>query len=155
MIDQTWYTRPPDVPERTSAGGVVLRHDGRQWLVALAREAEFTQFVLPKGGVKKGETFEQAARREIEEEAGLTGLKLIAALGALSRLNYAKTRWMTVHYFLFTAADAGGRPSDRRKHPHPARWFPLNRLPTMLWPEQCRLLEGRRDELLRLAEQHG
>ena len=79
MIDQSYYTRPPNIPDRTSAGGVVCRispQDG-QVLIAIVREKIRASFVLPKGGVEEGETLEQAARREIGEEAGIHQLKLI------------------------------------------------------------------------------
>lgn len=54
--------------ETLSAGGVVFRPNGK---VLLLRRADERRWCLPKGGVEKGETPEQAARREIREEAGL------------------------------------------------------------------------------------
>ena len=61
FVDATWYQRPPNVPDRTSAGDVVARlaDDGRV-MVALTREPEWPQFILPKGGVEKGENLEEA-----------------------------------------------------------------------------------------------
>ena len=77
MIDESWYERPPDVPDRTSAGGVVARIEDGQIYVALVGEVGLSERVLPKGGVESGESLEGAARREIEEEAGLSSLVLI------------------------------------------------------------------------------
>lgn len=116
-----------------------MRERGGRVEVALAREGDFSGYVLPKGGVKKGELLVQAARREIAEEAGLRGLTLVEYLGWRERLNFARTRWMTVHYFLFRWEGEGGVPSDAR-HPHPAEWFALDALPEMMWPEQAQLL---------------
>lgn len=149
-IDSTWYVRPTEIKTRTSAGGVILRVEGGRPLVALAREGDHPRYVLPKGGVDKGETLEQAARREILEESGLDDLELVEYLGFRERLNYARTRWMTVHYFLFRSSGRGGLPGDA-KHIHPAAWFPPAQLPPMLWPEQEELLRTLAPRLEALA----
>jgi len=60
---------PP--PPRQAAGGVVINEDG----LILVREPlnHFDGYVwsLPKGGVDEGETDEQGALREVEEETGV------------------------------------------------------------------------------------
>ena len=88
MIDESWYKRPPGVSDRTSAGGIVARIKDGQIYVALVGELGLTERVLPKGGVEPGESIEDAARREIEEEAGLSSLELIEKLGIRARLSY-------------------------------------------------------------------
>lgn len=141
LIDHTWYERPPGVRDRSSAGGVVARLDaGGRALVALVREQEYPQYVLPKGALEPGEDAERAARREIAEEAGLTDLTLLADLGQRARLSYNKRRWITTRYFLFRTAQSEGRPSDTRHH-YGVWWFPLDALPDMLWPDQRALVE--------------
>jgi 8-oxo-dGTP diphosphatase len=50
-----------------AAGGVVIR-DGR---VALVHRPEYDDWTLPKGKLDDGESFEDAALREVEEETGL------------------------------------------------------------------------------------
>ena len=149
-IDPSWYLRPRGTPVRRAAGGVVVRRRGRGWQVALAREGGFRDHVLPKGGVDPGESLVAAARREIEEEAGIADLQLLGSLGTLARLNFAKTRWGVTRYFLFVTRSDLGRPTDRRKHPHPAQWHPLSRPPHMFWPEQRRLLITQRRQILAL-----
>ena len=44
---------------------------GGRILVALTREGDMAHYLLPKGGVEKGESLLEAARREIQEEAGI------------------------------------------------------------------------------------
>jgi 8-oxo-dGTP pyrophosphatase MutT (NUDIX family) len=50
-----------------AAGGVVLR-DG---LVAVVHRPRYDDWSLPKGKLEAGESFEEAALREVEEETGL------------------------------------------------------------------------------------
>ena len=140
MIDESWYRRPAGVPDRISAGGVVVRVEGGRVYVALAREADFPGYVLPKGGVEAGESLEEAARREIAEEAGLTDLTLLGGLGRRERLSFDKSRWLTVHFFVFLTDQEQSNPGDPN-HPHGATWFPLDQLPEMFWPEQRELVE--------------
>jgi 8-oxo-dGTP diphosphatase len=53
--------------EIRAAGGVVVR-DGR---IAVVHRPRYDDWSLPKGKLDPGETWEQAALREIEEECGL------------------------------------------------------------------------------------
>lgn len=50
-----------------AAGGVVVR-DGQ---VALVHRPRYDDWTLPKGKLDRGESFEDAAVREVEEETGL------------------------------------------------------------------------------------
>ena len=52
--------------EVEAAGGVLVR-DGR---VALVHRPRYDDWTLPKGKLDPGESFEQAALREVEEETG-------------------------------------------------------------------------------------
>lgn len=90
---------------RISAGGIVLGDGGT---IALVRNQASTLWFFPKGGVEDGETDEIAARREIEEEAGLTNLEHIADLGMYERPpihkdGTYKDEIMSIHMFLFAA----------------------------------------------------
>jgi ADP-ribose pyrophosphatase YjhB (NUDIX family) len=135
LIDESWYVRPQHIRESVSAGGIVARLEaGRVW-VALVREGDFPEYLLPKGRVELGESIEAAARREIEEEAGLSDLKLVDYLGQRQRLNYRRDRWITVHYFLFQTNQREAAPTDP-DHVYTCEWFPLDALPAFFWPEQ-------------------
>jgi 8-oxo-dGTP diphosphatase len=56
-----------EAEEVRAAGGLVVR-DGR---VLLVHRPRYDDWSLPKGKLDPGESFEQAALREVEEEAGL------------------------------------------------------------------------------------
>ena len=151
-IDPTWYVRPPGVPERLAAGGVVVRAEGGRVLVALTRNADRSDYILPKGGVERRETLEDAARREITEEAGIERLTLLDSLGTRGRLNFNRKRWTTTHYFLFRTdqvdfdrTEGGG---------YKPGWFPIDDLPQMFWPEQRELIESNQTKIERLVTRH-
>jgi ADP-ribose pyrophosphatase YjhB (NUDIX family) len=128
---------------------VVVRSEDRRVLVALTLQRGKSNYLLPKGGVEKGEELEQAARREIAEEAGLTQLQLLDSLGTRSRLSFNMSRWTKTHYFLFQSDQVKPGPTDQDRYA--AAWFPIDALPAMLWPEQRELIESNRDKILRLV----
>ncbi len=139
MIDSTWYKKPNNIPTRITSGGIVVRREDDKTYIALILEGRFSDFSLPKGGVKRGESLEDAARREIHEEAGLFNLTLVEYIGKRERLNISKTKWTIVHYFLFTTQQLDGQPTDQRKR-HVLKWFSVDNLPYMMWPEQKKLI---------------
>ena len=125
---------------------MVVRVDRGKILVALIRDRGDHEFVLPKGGVEVGETLEEAARREIEEEAGFRQLALLGDLGVGERLGGKKVVWQKTHYFLFLTTEVTGKPTDRRDWE--VKWFDLDRLPELYWPEQERLVRGGREKII-------
>ncbi|HEY0073364.1 MAG TPA: NUDIX domain-containing protein [Abditibacteriaceae bacterium] len=151
LIDDSWYIRPPRVRTRRSAGGVVVRRENDQIFVALARENKWPLFVLPKGGIEKGEHAEAAARREIAEEVGITQLKFLADLGKLGRCGWNKRVWIITHFFLYSTKQIEGKPLDENRH-FGVWWHPINDLPEMLWPDQKKLIESNRERIENLLK---
>ncbi|MFL5627138.1 MAG: NUDIX hydrolase [Ktedonobacteraceae bacterium] len=99
--------------------------------VALVGRSHAGIWALPKGTPQPGETIEQVAVREVQEETGLV-VRLIAYIGSISysfvrdQIRYQKQ----VRHFLLEAI--GG---DTKYHDHEydlVEWFPL--------PEACRRL---------------
>ena len=150
-IDSSWYRKPKDAPVHHSAGGVVVRRENGKLLVAFVREHGFNSYVLPKGHIEPGESAEEAAVREIEEEAGFTQLELIAPLGRRERLDYNKRSWKITHYFLFLTEQKSPAPTDE-KHQHPPAWFPIDNLPELFWPEQNALLQENAGRIAALVD---
>jgi 8-oxo-dGTP pyrophosphatase MutT (NUDIX family) len=145
-----WYYRKPEnVKHRTGAGGVVARRDGDRILIALIRDRGDHEYVLPKGGVEYGESLEQAAAREIREEAGFKNLKLLAELGIGERLGGKKAVWQKTHYFLFLTEETKSRPTDHRDWE--VHWHDLDKLPDLYWPEQQRLVTTNRERIIDLV----
>jgi 8-oxo-dGTP pyrophosphatase MutT (NUDIX family) len=142
-----YYQKPTNARLRTGAGGVVARLENDKVLIALIRDRGDHEFVLPKGGVEPGETLQQAAAREIHEEAGFGKLQLLDELGIGQRLAGKRNVWQTTHYFLFITDDVEARPTDRRDWE--VKWFDLDHLPELYWPEQAQLV---RDNLQKITQ---
>ena len=94
--------------EVRAGGGVVVDGGG---LVVLVHRPKYDDWTLPKGKLDPGESFEQAALREVEEETGLR-CKLVRELPA-SEYADQKGRWKLVRYWLMEVeADVGFVPGD-------------------------------------------
>ena len=136
----------------TSAGGIVVRYESdRPWLVvgSRKRERDGRTWTLPKGTPESGESREETAIREVEEETGLE----VRITGPLDSIEYgfiqSGTRiHKTVHYFMMEPT--GG---DLAKHDHEfdeVRWIPFEAAASTLTFETERALVARAAE--RLAE---
>ena len=67
-----------------TAGGVVVNKSGHMLVIVrdIERDGRMVHEVrLPKGHIDPGETAQQAALREVEEESGYAGLEIIDDLG--------------------------------------------------------------------------
>ncbi|HEY6777825.1 MAG TPA: NUDIX hydrolase [Thermoleophilaceae bacterium] len=94
--------------EVEAAGGVVLDEDGR---VVLVHRPRYDDWTLPKGKLDPGESFEEAALREVEEETGLR-CRLVRELPSIEYRD-AKGRPKVVRYWLMEVeADVGFVPND-------------------------------------------
>ena len=101
-------------PQVTAAGGVVWRpagdqdgggagHDAGAIELLLVHRPKYDDWSLPKGKHEPGESDEECARREIEEETGITG-RLGDEVGT-TRYVDGKGRDKVVHYFEVTEPD--------------------------------------------------
>lgn len=114
--------------EETSAGGLVVDTAVEPPLAVLIGKRDRSGqllWSLPKGHVESGETAEQAAAREVEEETGIKA-RVIAPLGEIDYWFVFAGRRIhkTVHHFVFEAVD--GELSDRDIEVDAVEWVPLS-----------------------------
>lgn len=117
----------------TSAGGIILNSKNQIVLVNHSKG----NWNFPKGHVEKGETLEEAAKREIAEETGITNLELIRPIGQYTRFRIGadgtteiQDELKTMHFFLFKSDQAKLKPTDPI-HPE-AKWIDINKVSTYL-----------------------
>jgi 8-oxo-dGTP pyrophosphatase MutT (NUDIX family) len=110
---------------RQSAGGIIVNSRGEVVIVSQGTGTGAT-WSLPKGGVEPGEDFLTAAKREIDEETGITELEFIKEFPEYSRNpmrpdGSPRTDLLKViHFFLFKSEQEDLSPKD--PHNPIARW---------------------------------
>jgi 8-oxo-dGTP diphosphatase len=104
-----------------AAGGLILR-DGA---VLLVHRPKYDDWAFPKGKLEDGETWEQAALREVEEETGLR-----CALGPYVGSTHYPLREgeKEVRYFLLDCEDEPVASNEVDE----LRWVPLGEAPSLL-----------------------
>jgi 8-oxo-dGTP pyrophosphatase MutT (NUDIX family) len=136
-----------------AAGGLVVR-SGQLLLLHKHRQNEY---VLPKGHVEEGETLEQAALRETQEETGYAHLRVLHNLGT-RQARYVYNDRLTVRdetYFLMALLDeARLAPSDYDDALHDAEtflpaWVPVETAAARLTFEPARTFAAQAAEWLR------
>lgn len=96
--------------EATSCGGVVI-HKGKVLLLYKNQNGRYLGWVMPKGTVEPGETYKQAALREVKEETGAAA-RIIQYIGK-TQYNFrgsGDTINKTVHWYLMTSASFYCKP---------------------------------------------
>lgn len=116
-----------------AAGGVVVRRtDDGALVVALIHRPNYLDWSLPKGKLLPGETHEEAALREVQEETGLA-CRLGEDLGEV-RYRDRRGRPKSVRYWVMRPVGGEFRPNDEVDE---VRWLTI--------PEALRLLTYPRD----------
>jgi 8-oxo-dGTP pyrophosphatase MutT (NUDIX family) len=130
-------TIDPEAAEVKASGGVVWRRGPNGVEVALVHRPRYDDWSLPKGKLDRGESWEDAALREVEEEIGIR-----ARLGEeLPPTSYRdnKGREKVVRYWLMEARDGEFTPSDEVDE---MRWLAPDEAERLLTYEHDRELLG-------------
>ncbi|ANY06773.1 NUDIX hydrolase [Pseudonocardia sp. HH130630-07] len=134
--------------DETSAGGLVVDPEtGAAALIGRLDRRGRLLWSLPKGHIETGETAEQAAVREVQEETGIIG-EVLAPLGTIDFWFVAEDRRVhkTVHHYLMRAL--GGELSDEDVEVSEVAWVPLGELEGRLaYADERRLIRHASDLL--------
>ena len=131
--------------DEVSAGGLVIDATGTKGLVIGRRDLkdqsrERLLWSLPKGHIEEGETPEQAAIREVQEETGIES-EIARELGVIDFWFMAggKRIHKTVHHYLFK--ETGGHLAPQITEVDDVGWFPLSEIVELLaYPDEKKLI---------------
>jgi putative (di)nucleoside polyphosphate hydrolase len=142
------------LPYRPAAGVMLLNREGKVF-VAQRIDSTLEAWQMPQGGLDEGETPEEGALRELEEETGIPRSQVEIIARAPQELLYdlpedlvgklwkGKWRGQRQHWFLLRFL---GQDSDiNLETPHPEfrtwRWSDPDDLPAMIVPFKKKLYE--------------
>lgn len=139
--------------DEVSAGGLVFRQGERGVDVLICKDSFYHRWSLPKGIVDRGETYEQAAVREVREEAGVHA-RIVAPLGDPEKYVFTQRGvrvFKTVHYFLLQYQS--GSPEDHDAEVEEAAWMTLDEaIQRVAYSSIKALLERHRDLIERSGQ---
>jgi 8-oxo-dGTP pyrophosphatase MutT (NUDIX family) len=93
-----------------AAGGLLVRRQAGQLQIALVHRPIHQDWSYPKGKLEEGETFEEAAQREVFEETGLV-CRLLRFIGHTEYLD-RKGRPKVVAYWVMLAEAGSFEPNE-------------------------------------------
>ena len=131
--------------DEVSAGGLVVDTSGKLGLLIGRRDLKDTTgqrilWSLPKGHIEEGETPEEAALREVQEETGIVSV-IEKSLGVIDFWFMAggKRIHKTVHHYLFR--ENGGVLAAQESEVDEVAWFPLPEIVDRLaYPDEKKLI---------------
>jgi 8-oxo-dGTP diphosphatase len=118
-----------------AAGGLVVRRRAGQLEVALVHRPTQQDWSFPKGKLELGETFEDAAQREVLEETGFS-CRLIRFIGHTEYID-RKSRPKVVAYWVMSAEAGSFAPNEEVDE---LRWMGLQAASGLLSYERDREL---------------
>jgi mutator protein MutT len=131
--------------DEVSAGGLVIDFSGTRGLLIGRidhKDASRQRLLwsLPKGHIESGETPEQAAIREVQEETGITS-EITKSIGVIDFWFMAggKRIHKTVHHFIFK--EVSGELTPQITEVDEVSWFPLSEIVGRLaYPDEKKLI---------------
>ncbi len=103
-----------------AAGGLIVRPSDDGITLALVHRPRYDDWSLPKGKAEPGETDEQTALREVEEETGLR-CRLLREVGD-ARYTDNRGRSKIVRYWLMEPEDPGAAENVPNDEVDELRW---------------------------------
>src|ERR1700722_7666454 len=119
-----------------AAGGLVVRRPHGSVEIASVHRPVHQDWSFPKGKLEEGETFELAARREVQEETGMT-CRLLRFIGHTEYID-RKGRPKAVAYWIMAVESGSFEPNAEVDE---LRWVTLEEAPHLLsYPRDAELV---------------
>jgi 8-oxo-dGTP pyrophosphatase MutT (NUDIX family) len=137
-----------------SAGGIVYRHSNQTIEVLICKDAGYHRWILPKGLVRKHESYEETALREVREEVGVEA-RIVQALGEPEKYVYTARNmrvFKSVYYFLMEYVSDS--PWQRDAEMEEVKWVSLAEAIDLIAYPQTRALLKRCQTLLENGVQY-
>jgi 8-oxo-dGTP pyrophosphatase MutT (NUDIX family) len=109
--------------EHSSGGAVIDLRDGAPFVAMIATRGR-TRWGLPKGAVSPGETSEQAALREVQEETGLDA-EIVARLDTIEYFFRAGDTLIKKSVDFYLMHYVGGTMTPQLSEVDDVEWVPL------------------------------
>jgi 8-oxo-dGTP pyrophosphatase MutT (NUDIX family) len=122
------------------AGAIAIRRRGKEPEVVLVRSRRTGDWVFPKGHIEEGESADETAVRELEEEAGVTGEALKLVGSSRFRLNGEQVE---VTYYLVRSLSSRRSPEMRE-----VKWCRFDEARTLLEFADARRLLDKAEKLI-------
>ncbi len=116
-----------EIVREPTAGGVVFRRDKEGGIEILLIQDAKDRWTIPKGHIEEGETAQEAAKREIGEEAGLTDTEVLGWLGKI-HFRYRRVDKLVLMTTQIYLVRAGGDTNAIQKEEwmNGIKWFKFN-----------------------------
>ena len=147
-----------ELPLRIGVGIVLLNNENKVF-VGKRIDNPKNSWQMPQGGVDQNEDFLQAAKRELEEETGITSVKLIKELDGwfeynlpeylLGKLWNGKYRGQKQKWFVMKFLGKPDEINVKTKNPEflDWKWIKISNLPDVAVNFKIKIYERLREEL--------
>jgi 8-oxo-dGTP diphosphatase len=133
-------------PERPIVGvGIVVLDGDRVLLVRRGKEPRNGLWSLPGGAQEVGETVFETAKREVQEETGLS-VEVIGLLDVIDSIHHDDEGRVRIHYTLVDVDARGAGDPVAGDDAADAAWFDIDEIGVLdLWDETVRIIHLARD----------
>lgn len=116
-----------EIVREPTAGGIVFRRDKKGDVEILLIQDHKDRWTIPKGHIEEGETAQEAARREIGEEAGLHDIDMLGWLGKIHfRYRRIEKLVLITQQVYLMRVKTDGNEIQKEEWMNGIKWFSFN-----------------------------
>lgn len=115
-----------EIVREPTAGGIVFRRNKKGEVEILLIQDHKDRWTIPKGHIEEGETAQEAARREIGEEAGLHDIDMLGWLGKIHfRYRRIEKLVLITQQVYLMRVRTSGNEIQKEDWMNGIKWFPF------------------------------